>query len=796
VWSPDYAGPSTRPPASGGEPGFHTAISSLDRHQIVQLSSDYLNLTVPSPVNFEVRRRSRYVPAPGVADTWLLSTLGAWLRQGATWGGNAKATRPADAVSTISLSGWGHVATQGRDHWVKIVREGSLFPFWHRATAVTITERWFETGGGGPPVARLRQYEFILVREHIRSYTTARYANQGRENPFRQSIQITTAVTPHVLMLGATGPAGVTSGVAGAPMSFWTLTLDGQPFRFQMIGVDADGHSSHFEATPIFVPDEDATAGGIRHVRDAYVADLARRRCPVPDQSLAYAPSSQPGRRDGALSTQGLLWDAQVNDLGTKPASAESLPKLAGADVRIDALNAMLGGNASVAIKLYEPYLKADLDPHAGVFAELAKPPRVDVPPGRAGGIAAPSIGVTAIGRATGIVSGDPAHATTGQMDPKQVFSLPDAKLFGAISLKDLIGGGPGGGLVDAAAAPQVSTAIEPTGDGGRRGVTSLKWSAELHDQPIFKTHGTRLEVQGRIEQLLPAVGAAPTSPTSTFTGSINDFDVELAGVIVVKFTSFSFNATTGRKTDVNVALVGPDPSPIAFIGALSFVNTLADIIPPGLFGPDGPSIEINPAGIVVGYTLGLPDISIGVFSLQHLSLGAELTLPFLSGKPQLAFSFASREHPFLLTVECFGGGGFVRVTVDAGGPIAVEAALEFGGALALDIGVASGGVSVMAGIYFKLSAEGTDLLGFVDIHGEVTVLGLVSVSVDFNLTLGYKHGKAYGSASMSVSIHIACFSKGVTLQVERSFGGGAGDPKMGQLISASAWASYAEAFA
>jgi hypothetical protein len=305
------------------------------------------------------------------------------------------------------------------------------------------------------------------------------------------------------------------------------------------------------------------------------------------------------------------------------------------------------------------------------------------------------------------------------------------------------------------------------------------------------------LDVKGTIVQPLPLPGAPPAPPTSTFTGTINDFDLVLADVITVSFTSFTFTSVTGQKTDTTVALKQePGQKAIVFTGALSFVNTLADVIPPGLFGDDGPSIDVSPTGLTVAYSIGLPSLSVGVFSLEHVSLGAGLALPFLSGKPQLDFSFATRDHPFLLTVSLFGGGGFVHVTVDASGPIAIEASLEFGGEFSLDIGVASGGVSVMAGIYFKLTGTSTELDGFVDIHGEVCVLGLVSVSVDFNLTLGYQDGKAFGRAEMAVSIHVACFSKGVTLSVERSFGGSSGDPRMAQLVSPSAWTSYAEAFA
>lgn len=43
--------------------------------------------------------------------------------------------------SLFNVSEWSHIATLGRDHFVRIVYEGHLFPFGHRAALVKITER-------------------------------------------------------------------------------------------------------------------------------------------------------------------------------------------------------------------------------------------------------------------------------------------------------------------------------------------------------------------------------------------------------------------------------------------------------------------------------------------------------------------------------------------------------------------------------------------------------------------------------------------------------------------------------
>ena len=83
--------------------------------------------------------------------------------------------------------------------------------------------------------------------------------------------------------------------------------------------------------------------------------------------------------------------------------------------------------------------------------------------------------------------------------------------------------------------------------------------------------------------------------------------------------------------------------------------------------------------GVNAGYTLGIPSIAVGMFSLQNISLSAELNLPF-TGKPVRArFALCDRENPFLLTVSMFGGGGFFRIGTGLDGIESFEAALEFG---------------------------------------------------------------------------------------------------------------------
>ena len=64
-------------------------------------------------------------------------------------------------------------------------------------------------------------------------------------------------------------------------------------------------------------------------------------------------------------------------------------------------------------------------------------------------------------------------------------------------------------------------------------------------------------------------------------------------------------------------------------------------------------------------------------------------------------------------TPAFLGGGGFFGVTIDPNGVQILEAAFEFGASISVDFGVASGGVEVMAGIYFRMEQDDASLTGY-----------------------------------------------------------------------------------
>lgn len=292
-------------------------------------------------------------------------------------------------------------------------------------------------------------------------------------------------------------------------------------------------------------------------------------------------------------------------------------------------------------------------------------------------------------------------------------------------------------------------------------------------------------------------------SPSADIICSLENFTLDLiapASFIKLYFKKLQFLAGTSKKADINVEFGG-----IEFVGVLSFIEALRSLIPLDGFS-DPPALEVDASGIHASFSIALPTLAMGMFSLQNMTLGAGFTIPFIGDPLSVYFNFCSRENPFLLTVAFLGGGGYFGITLDPRGVQLLEAAFEFGACLAVNFFVASGSVHIMAGIYFKIEKGDGSLTGYLRIGGEVSVLGLISASIELRMELTYEFssGKTVGRATLTIEVHIIFFTISVELTCERKFAGSNGDPSFAQLMApfqlngatVKPWEDYCMAFA
>jgi hypothetical protein len=855
IWSPDYVSNPSKPglgwpvlgaPDQWAGKAVLTAMNARDRHELVILTSAFRTF-IKSKADY-----STYVPKPIYAEQVILTGLGGWLKSRGNWDPPVEWLRtynfaqeavdqvpqqipnepirrnPADAGpiererlprlenlfvlldpavperrpinlglrlgepgQSLNISEWVHTATQGRDHYVRIVYEGFLYPFCHPAALIKITERKFRTVNGFP-YAYLSQHMFIVVRKPLKDYTQEGMPDKGRGMPLKK-IRMTTLITPDI---------DPPIPIPGTQYAFW-VKVQGNSYRFSAVAKDRDigGHAVDLSGTMIFVPNSDTSQPALGKVRENYNSQPdSVKGFQVPGQAVTFADPNGDISDNTTLTTRLLFFDTNEKPADSGPFPFQ--PKLLKAGVNLAAVEQLLGTTTPVDIQYYKSYVSGNFDSGNEVFAELISPVKSEFTADKAGGIATPNLSVTGVARKLGAVAGDLGKAVSNQFEPANFFKdfEESATLFGKLKLTELIVSG------DFSKAPTIQflpQAVPPA--------VRLTWKPEIQNPPplffqFMKTEGSVLNIEGVIEQ--PVDGKAGRSK---FTGSLTKFSLVFLKVIRLTFDSFDFTAETGKKTDVNVHL-RPGDDAIEFLGDLKFVNELKEIIPPGLFG-DGPSLEITPQpAIRAGFAIGLPPVAIGVFALKDVSLGAALTLPFMNGSPLFDFNVSEREHPFNLTIAFFGGGGFFRLQLDTLAVRIVEAAFEFGASASINLGVASGGVYIMAGIYFKLETQ-TDgskaatLTGYFRMGGELSVLGIISISLEFYLSFTYEKGKvvagqeqpgkAIGIARLTVKVEVLMFSKSIVITVEKKFGGQDGDPVFAEVWDApSIWSDYSKAFA
>jgi hypothetical protein len=801
IWSPDYPQPEPT-----GFP-FTMSLDGRDRQMLVELTAGYDQLSGRRP----------YQPTPATARRLMLSALGGWLLEDGDW---PAGTGPAD----VDLTQWNHRAAMARDYYVRVVYAGYLFPLGHAASLVKVTERKFENQPGGGRVALLRQRFFIIVRQKTKIYPGVNQANDGRDFPFSR-VDILTVTTPNLAAPGSSPADRIPdpSFYGGRPVreAFWPVTTGTLPgslkdFMFQAVGYDQAGSTIPFTTPLLFISINRNNSGDLDKIITAYkqVTDQTRRKRPFNGAVIQFAPNIGVDAGDTNTPTLAITFIGKkpvgdsVPATADDPLPAQFYPGTESIDLKLSAVQRLLGTDKPVTATVADTYLNNALDASANpgqVFLSLIGASGTLLPGAatdKGGGLVTPNIFPTALSRTFGPVAGaNNAEAfVNGAFNPKD-FLGSDLKLFGIVPLGDILAD-----VLELQKAPQLVNQELPDRVETRFALhqEDLKPYAlpGLPDNPIFvpNADGVPSALDVTSVATVERNGAAPAGPpTTTVDGNINNFKINLFGCIILTFDKLSFSSRPGKKPDVTVGL--NQAHGVLFGGPLEFVNKLKDYIPANGF-TDPPNMSVTAAGISASYSLALPSITLGVLTLQNISIGAGFNLPFDGDSPGAKFNFADRHNPFNLTVSLLGGGGFFAIAVSAAGVDEIEAQLEFGAFAALNIGVASGSVYVKGGFYFHWqgATHSVDLEAFVELGGHLSVLGLISVTLTFHVDLAYEsdgsHSSLVGQATLTVDIDILFFSKSVSLSVEKRFAGSDADPKFIDFIpNAGIWQNYCSAF-
>lgn len=759
VWSRDYRETTLQPHQL--EP-FRSALDERDRNEIVHLTANYY--------------LENFQPDPVRTERLMLTTLGAWLDLEGNW---EPPPFPPDRHLTVEQ--WRHVATMGRDHYVRVVYGGFLLPFGHRASLVKITERKFVKPLEPPLpgwVAYTLQRMYIVVKEEERNYTP-------RDMPLRR-VRIKTKFTPD---LWKPDDSDVVVPPPLLQDAFWPCLAKDVPFQFHCVGTDWEPRDVEFPASMLFVTlDTDANDAFITAAIAEYNSKLLWRTYPFAGQKVAFAQPTLP--LDTSLETESITFKAEKEGA---PAP-HFRPLMDGGKSVIPAVKELTNSRIASTIKLTDGF-KSGAGNAGDVFVTVSNDTPVNFDPQTSGGLTTPNIKVKGISRAIG-PTGDDAMIT-GSFNPTAVFQ--DIKIFGHLDLNTILHGvAAGTNLALEKNVPKLITVRE-----GNVVKTTYLFRADhdhLTDGTIFKRSKT---TPANLQ--LEAIAEAPVGGTPTFRveGRLDNFTLSLVplpemDLVDLEFRQVKFTARSGQKLDTSVDLGG-----ITFKGLLEFVNELRTYIPMDGFS-DPPAVQLVTTpdpGVIVGFSMGLPTIGVGIMTMQNIALSASFFLPFNTKPMNFRFAFCERHQPFTLTVSLFGGGGFFGICIGLKGVTYIEASLEFGASIALNLGVASGQASIMAGFYFRIGEDNLCILtGYFRASGSLSVLGIITVSVEFYLGLTYASknanphgGTLWGQARLTVKIKIVFFSISVGISLEREFAGS--DPSFRQLMPFDVWDDYCDAF-
>jgi hypothetical protein len=874
IWARDLEAQPV-PTDNGHNHPFRQSLKASDRIIFVRQSAE--TLTKPT-----------VKPEPVTVRALALSSIGAWLDLYGQWD-----TKPYAARGLSVRQSWDHIATVGRDQYVRVATPGYLFPFGHSAVLITITERKIKEFSA--PQARMYQRDFIVVSEPARYYT-------GRDLPFSE-VRLDPLVTPDLQDPNKPGPEVLKPGEL-----FWPNDSSGL-FRWKLHARDQEGKAVRIHAPLLFVAQNITDAAAITTAYEAAGRNVVDGR----GQSIAYAPPKKSGDTSNETATLTFLG---MPEFGT------STPHLQEASVVLAAMRHLTPSSGPVTVEYAAPYRNGGFGGAGNpgdVFLDVTSATQVTFgSTEHSGGFIKPDINVGALSRVIGL-AGDSATVAANTFNPAAFLGSALPKLFGLFDLIELLdtagapldlGKAPNfvtetlnriagllddltrleAVLADAAAATDGAAAAQynnlktevatqlPLLQSGLTNLLSLNGASQIADvtakvkapldalaamatalksaiasfptSPGIKTRLDRLssalnpvladagllndvlsfvnglagggEFRARLEwkPKLKSWKGVFNPPADGLTlavevrasakgeagvdvfAELRDFNLRLmpgAPLVEADFKRIAFRGGSNRKPEVDVVFIG-----LKFVGFLSFIETLKELIPLDGFS-DPPFLEVSSEGVTAGFTVNLPNVAIGVFSLTNLSLSADTRIPFLGKSVTVGFSFCTRERPFTLAVAFLGGGGFFGIRLSPQGLEVLEMSLEFGAIVALDFGVASGSVSAMAGVYIRLEGDAGSLTGYFRVRGEVDVLSLISACIELYMSLTYEFntGKLIGRAEISVTVKVLFFSGSVSIACERKFAGSNGDPTVAQMLdfqpndgSSKPWDDYCLAFA
>lgn len=667
-------------------------------------------------------------------DGLILSPCGAWF---------------SGSVTYPNLD-WTHQTAMGRDYYVRIAIRGTLFPFGHGASVISVSQREFDVG---TKTAGLQEKWALVITEPTKPYDVA--ADNSREFPFsRVDIEPVRVIPLQGPPLAPNNKAYWLRHPDNRPVDFtvraWSpdgpVTMQ-LPMLFSDTGVDAQKLKNLYAAGPGAV----SVAGGAttRLAAATPPKALVDRAIPLVVKKVGNTVQKVDNT---TVAVRSMILSATVN-------GADYFPRIDELEVVVPSITELTGGAAPPIVAKFAREVVTN---PAGRFPtsllQFTKSVALDFAATKAGSMAAANMTVNELSTKFGPTVAKIPNIPN--MTPAQLFN-ESATVLGIVPLAKV--------MEKVTEPPKITWAHDPPR-------ALMDWNETLKGEVgPFKTNdrpdGTSVsKVIVHVDTADPRRGVLTTVSITDFSVGIPSPDNYYIKLIVSKL---DFEASSGALPKTSFTVGGLD------LGReLVIVKKLGDVMKNAL--GSGPSLEVNTREIKVSYALAAPTpLGLGLISIQNLMVQAGLTLS-LAGDPIIVdFALGTRGHPFLVTVMGFGGGGYLELGVsarDGGGLERFVGGIEFGAMVAMNFGVAQGEVHIFGGVVFVKQGSELQITGYIRVGGSVRVLGLITVSIELTVSLTYKTPNILkGEARLVIAVDLTFWSTSVEIPASYTITGSRG---------------------
>lgn len=801
LWGARASGPEgARPKAraiwtrdeTSAPPGFLTTLTAYERKALVELT-----------------HVAEFKPEPLEPDLLMLTSFGSWFDVDKTWPLNA-----------TNVTAYRHRGEEGRVDFEQIELEAVLFPFGFYVSLVVTTQRKDQLSPSSNPTGYLRTRLNIKFNEKSRQYAAWDFPLSGIDVHRDESPPLDWPT----MLIGSNYDEG----------AFW-VDVAGLPYAFPFEGIDHDKVAIPFTAPMICVvnPGKVLTPAAITQLGAIYddATNFDRRTRGFGAAAVAVSPGDSVGKT--AVSVDQI-------EFGSRPGQRSEAPRRGFEPVAQHIKAALTAASANKAVL---PGMFAWFDPYDPEAPTNPNQVYLKATPGRqaltvdysthtgdSGGFLAPKYDVAGVAKGSGAYGGGHARAAVGDsfangsFDPGDFFPA-DATFLGGIRMSWILQGL--SGFVGDKVPSILSDVLDLT-ESEPQLRYSFSWQTDQLKnsppfdplEPIFQVktapNPTYLSVSG--EGIMPLDD--PAESYATFTARLDNFTLKLVYAkngIGLDVNSVTFNTSTQEKGRFAVSI-----GDYWFEGEiLEFVEELAAQL--GLFGDDSP-IDFSPSGVTIHLpSIDIPPIIVGALNIFNLSIRSGLRLPFNGDPLEFNFALSSPQDMFAVTISIYGGAGYFLIVLDTYGLKQVDASISFGafGELNLAGGAIQGSAFVLGGFsYSSLRQDGDadhgpttklDYSAFVHAGGSASLLGLITIGIDFHLGLAFDEtgtsSRLWGYCDVTYSVKVLFFSKSVSAHFEREFsrsgnrtpnliGAYSADDEEQPPMSFARWQAYRAAFA